>query len=106
MITRKWQGDPGCYFCGMPENCGHLFEWHIAKVIEGGGGGGLLPYAFSKTQDLLAMINSGFGLPRHSLGETKCICSGLQLFAGQSGEPEMRSVCLTGQDSIQKTPRS
>jgi hypothetical protein len=36
MIRRKWQGDPGCCFCGMPENCDHLlFECPIAKVIWG-----------------------------------------------------------------------
>jgi hypothetical protein len=36
LALRKWQGDTGCYFCGMPENCDHLlFECPIAKVIWG-----------------------------------------------------------------------
>jgi hypothetical protein len=36
LALRKWQGHPGCYFCGMAENCDHLlFECPIAKVIWG-----------------------------------------------------------------------
>ena len=25
MIRRRWVGDPTCYFCSLPESCGHLF---------------------------------------------------------------------------------
>jgi hypothetical protein len=36
MIKRKWQGAPGCYFCGAPEDCDHLmFSCPIAKVVWG-----------------------------------------------------------------------
>jgi hypothetical protein len=34
MIRRKWQGDPGCYFCGNPEDCDHLmFTCPILRVV-------------------------------------------------------------------------
>jgi hypothetical protein len=33
MLMRNWQGDPGCFFCGLPETNDHLFfEYPIAKV--------------------------------------------------------------------------
>jgi hypothetical protein len=32
MLKRNWQGDPRCYFYGLPESCDHL---PIAKVIWG-----------------------------------------------------------------------
>jgi hypothetical protein len=36
MIKRNWQGDPGCYFCGTPENCDYLmFSCPITKVVWG-----------------------------------------------------------------------
>jgi hypothetical protein len=36
VMLRNWQGDPGCYFCGLPENCDHLqFGCPVAKVIWG-----------------------------------------------------------------------
>jgi hypothetical protein len=35
-IRRKWQGDPGCYFCGCPETVDHLLlSCPVAKVIWG-----------------------------------------------------------------------
>jgi hypothetical protein len=34
MLKRNWQGDPGCYFCGLLESCDHLlFSCLVAKVI-------------------------------------------------------------------------
>jgi hypothetical protein len=36
MIMRRWQGDPGCYFCGVNETVDRLlFECPIAKVVWG-----------------------------------------------------------------------
>jgi hypothetical protein len=26
MLRRKWQGDPGCYLCGVSEDRDHLFS--------------------------------------------------------------------------------
>ena len=38
MIRRRWVGDPTCYFCSLPESCGHLFfQCHVAKAVWGGG---------------------------------------------------------------------
>jgi hypothetical protein len=36
MIMRQWQGDPGCYFCGAPEDRDHR------------GGGGVVALCFSQ----------------------------------------------------------
>jgi hypothetical protein len=34
MIARKWQGDPGCYFCDEMETVDHLlFDCPISKVV-------------------------------------------------------------------------
>jgi hypothetical protein len=35
ILRRKWQGDPGCYFCGGPEDRDHFFSCPVAKVVWG-----------------------------------------------------------------------
>jgi hypothetical protein len=36
MIRRQWQGDPGCYFYGVPEDRDHLFfKCPVSKVVWG-----------------------------------------------------------------------
>jgi hypothetical protein len=36
MLKRKWQRDPGCYFCGNHEDCDHLmFTCPVSRVIWG-----------------------------------------------------------------------
>jgi hypothetical protein len=36
MIRRQWQGDSGCYFCGVHEDMDHLFfKCPVAKVVWG-----------------------------------------------------------------------
>jgi hypothetical protein len=36
MIAKKWQGDPGCFFCGELETVDHLlFDCPISKIVWG-----------------------------------------------------------------------
>jgi hypothetical protein len=65
ILRRKWQGDPGCYFCGGPEDRDHLF--FLVRLQKWCGE--YLPYAFISPPGRVPMFSTGPGFNQHYQGE-------------------------------------